>query len=205
MASPDATPAASRAERRRHGWFAPVVGLLVLFLFAGNIEATLFAAQDVDSDGVNRENRIKAAYLFQFGRYVEWPAEAFAGPQSPFRIGVLGDDPVAADLLLIAQTKKVQDRPIEVQKCSLTSDLTTFHILFVPANLEPEKQQEIVRKTVGKHILLVGGGAKLVNMGGSVSFVVEENSVRFYIARKAIERQGLTISAKLLQVGRVVD
>jgi hypothetical protein len=179
------------------------MGLLVLATWS--IAAPSLTAQENEAEAINREHRIKAAYLYQLGRYVEWPSRAFSNAQSPFLIGVFSESPIGSDLLQIAQTRKIQDRPIEIRSYSASSNVATFHILFLPASLDPKIQTEIIRRTAGKHILLVGEDNTFISWGGGISFVIEENKVRLYIARKAIEQQGLTVSAKLLQVGHVVD
>jgi len=177
-----------------------------LFLLSTwSVAATALVAQETETELINREHQIKAAYLGQIGRYVEWPPEAFPNPQSPFLIGVFVEDPVTSNLLQFAQTRKIQDRTIEIRKCSENSNLAAFQILFLPATLDPKLQAEIVQRTAGQHVLLVGDGLTLLKTGCSISFVIEENKLRLFIARKTIERQGLTVSAKLLQVGHVVD
>ena len=89
---------------------ASVSGLLLAIWF--NRTSLLSAQEDDETMSANREYRIKAAYLYQFGRYVDWPAKAFSDPKAPFVIGVLDEDPVASNLEQIAQIKKIQDRPI---------------------------------------------------------------------------------------------
>jgi hypothetical protein len=169
------------------------------------VSPTRLFAQDSEAEIISREYRIKAAYLYQVGRYIEWPTTAFATPTSPFVIGVFAESAITPDLLQIAQSKKIQDRPIEVRSCNADSNFSDFHILFLPATLPPKVQMEVIRKTAGKNVLLIGEGEVFSSGGGCISFVIEENKIRLYIARKVIERQGLTVSAKLLQVGHIVD
>ncbi len=181
------------------------VKLGVLLLCLGGTMAAPATAQENDAEASSREYRIKAAYLYQLGRYVEWPSRVFGGPQSPFMIGVFAENPIASNLMQIAQSRKIHDRPIAVRMYSGPSNLAAIHILFVPGSLDPKLQSEIIRQTTGKPILLVGEGEGFTSMGGAISFVIEDNRVRLYIARKVVEQQGLSISAKLLQVGHVVD
>lgn len=163
------------------------------------------AQQDDEAAAASREYRIKAAYLYQFGRYVTWPAKAFASPDAPFVIGVLEQDPIFADLNQIAQTKKLQNRAIEIRRFSSVAKIRACHILYLSGSVAPEAQAEAIRKAGGGYTLLVGDSEGFLNWGGSIQFVLEENKVRVVIARKAAEREGLTVSAKLLQVARVVD
>jgi hypothetical protein len=179
------------------------ISLGLLMLLANSSGPTTLVAQDEDI--ANREYRIKAAYLYQFGRYVEWPAKAFSDAAAPFVIGILGQDPVTADLEQIARIKKIQDRPIVIRRFPSAADVRPCNILYVPAAVSPEVQAELIRKTTGQGILLVGDSSDFLDRGGVVQFSVEENSIRVAIARKAVDREGLKISAKLLQVARVVE
>jgi hypothetical protein len=191
-------------RNRRGGLGATVFGDCLKTLLVWWLAASALVAQEA-TEVINREPQIKAAYLGQLGRYVEWPRESFPRQDSPFLIGVFVEDSVAANLHQMASTRRVQDRPIEIRKCSINSNLTAFQILFLPADLESKLQAEIVQRTEGHGVLLVGDGLAGLKVGCAISFVNEENKIRLYIARKTIERHGLTVSAKLLQVGHVVD
>ena len=175
-------------------WLAAAIGVLLLMVMG--VRLTSLRAQDDDETAASREHRIKAAYLYQFGRYIEWPANAFADSQSPFVIGVLEGDPIIADLEQIAAIKKIQDRPIHIQRFSSPDDVRACHIVFLSASSAAETQEAIVHRVAGPGVLLVGEAEKLLDWGGMIRFVVEENKVRINIARKAARRQGLTISPK---------
>lgn len=167
--------------------------------------ATALVAQEEEIMAASREYRIKAAYLYQFGRYVEWPATAFATPQSPFVIGVLDNDPVAADLEQIAQIKKIQDRPIKVKRFSSPDDIEACHILYLSDLLPAETQTKILSRMSRRGVLPVGESSEFLDWGGAIRLARVGNNIRVYIARKAAEREGLAVSAKLLQVANVVD
>ena len=181
------------------------LGGWLLLLLALCLHQMPLGAQDDEEMSASRERQIKAAYLYQFGRYVEWPAKAFANAKSPFVIGVLEQDPLIADLEQIAEIKKIQDRPIRIQRFSSIADLRTCHILYLPASITPEKQAEAVRKMPKQGVLLVGDSDGFLDRGGTMRFAVEDNRIRVVVSRKAAKIAGLTISAKLLQVARVVD
>ncbi|MCX7427106.1 MAG: YfiR family protein [Planctomycetia bacterium] len=197
------SPLSARAAGRRETLLA--VGRGLLLLVAWNVDPAPLAAQEDAESVASREHQIKAAYLYQFGRYVEWPAKAFSSPQAPFVIGVPEHDPLIGDLDQIARIKKVQDRAIQIRRFSSAADVPACNILYLPASLAPEAQAEVIRKAAGQRALLVGDGPGFLERGGIVQFVVEENRIRVVVSRKAAERAGLTISAKLLQVARVVD
>jgi hypothetical protein len=180
--------------------------LLALLLLPNTGIAPLTAQeQESDAAGISREYQIKAAYIYQFGRYVQWPAGAFESPTSPFVIGVLREDPVALDMGQLIRTKKIQNRPVEIRQLSATSDFSPCHILFFSTAIQPDVQADIIRRVSKKPILLVGETDDFIKNGGVIDFVTEDDRVHLYIARKAAKRQGLLISSRLLQVARVVD
>ena len=178
------------------------VGVLLSICFG---PTSLLKAQEDEQTAASREYQIKAAFLYQFGRYVEWPAKSFSGPKSPFVIGVLDQDPLIPDLEQIAKIKKIQDRPIQIRRFASAADIRQCNILYLSPSLAPEAQADVAHKMSGQGILLVGDADKFLDWGGTMRFVVEDNKIRVEIARKAAEHEGLTISAKLLQVARVVD
>jgi hypothetical protein len=206
-----AAVAASAASRKPRSWAAGpgrllfAIGLGLLLLSIGNVNTTNLRAQEDDESAANREHKIKAAYLYQFGRYVDWPAKAFADSNAPFVIGVMEQDPLIPDLQEIAKIKKIQDRPIKIKRFSSAADVQACNILYLSDSLPAETQAEVIKRVAGKGVLLVGDSAGFIDGGGVARFAVEENRIRVIIARKAAEREGLTISAKLLQVARVVD
>jgi hypothetical protein len=194
----------NKRDGGRRGVF--VVGSLGLLALAASLicQTPLSAQEDEESMAV-REHRIKAAYLYQFGRYVDWPAKSFADGNAPFVIGVLDQDPLIPDLEEIAKIKKIQNRPIQIRRFASVADIRACNILYLPSSVSAEARAEIIRKMAGRGVLLVGDADGFVEGGGVVQFAVEDNKIRVVIARKAAEREGLTISAKLLQVARVVD
>ena len=164
------------------------------------------SAQDDEETTASREYRIKAAYLYQFGRYVEWPAKAFANSKSPFVIGVLEQDPLIPDLEQIARD---QENPGSADPDSAVlvgrrhpgvPHLVSPGVAFAGSASRGHPQDGASRAYFSWGIQM----ASLIG-GESMQFVVEDNKIRVVISRKAAEREGLTISAKLLQVARVVD
>ena len=182
-----------------------VARVAFLLLLTLNIGLPSVVAQEDAAKAASRERQIKAAYLYQFGRYVQWPAKAFSSPKAPFVIGILKDDTIAAELDQVAQVKRIENRPIQIRRFSPAGDVPACHILFLSASSSPEVHAALMAKAAGKNILLVGESDKFLEMGGAVRFVIEDNNVRLQIARKAVLREGLIISSKLLQVAHVLD
>ena len=163
------------------------------------------AAQQGDWEAISREYQIKAAFLYNFGRYVQWPPGAFRDARAPFVIGVAGPSPITAELQRIARAKTIQQRSIQIRQVSDAMEAGECHILFFPRSVEPQHRARAIQQCLGKPVLLVGESQAFLTQGGTFSFVIEQNKVRVHIALKAARSQGLTISAKLAQVSRIVD
>jgi hypothetical protein len=157
-----------------------------------------------DGSGVDREYAIKAAYLYQFGRYVQWPVEAFASKGAPLVIGVLGTDPFGNILEEIARSKRIGDRPIAVHRFASMAEYTPCNILFIPASVSPEQKAAAIQKARRSPVLIVGEEPDFAEHGGTVNFFLEENKIRFEINAEAANRNQLKISSKLLSLAKIV-
>lgn len=151
---------------------------------------------------IDREPEIKAAYLYNFGRYVEWPPAAI-GPRE-FVVGVVGDSPIIAPLATIAGTKKVNNRSITLRRFRTEKDFQQCHLLFVPAGQDPKLVAAIVKAAGNTATLIVGEEQDFAVKQGHVGFYTAQNNVKFEINHKAAENAGLKISSKLLSLGRIV-
>jgi hypothetical protein len=162
-------------------------------------------AQPDEGAVINREYRIKAAYLYNFSGYVRWPVDAFPANDAPLVIGVLGTNPFGDILNEIARTKKVDGRPIVAKRFASMAAYTPCHVLFVPSSTSPDETAAAIRKTHGSAVLLVGEAPGFAERGGAVNFFIEENKVRFEINLDVAKRQQLKISSKLLGLARIVQ
>lgn len=159
------------------------------------------AASAQQPEFVDREPEIKAAYLYNFARYVEWPATA---ESKEFVIGVIGETPVAGPLATIAATKKINNRTIAVRRFKSEKDFQKCHILFVPAGQDPAVVTALLNKTRGTATLVVGEGPAFARNQGHIGFYPEQNSVKFEINAGSAQKSALKISSKLLSLGKIV-
>jgi YfiR/HmsC-like len=156
---------------------------------------------------IDREPEIKAAYLYNFGRYVEWPATARSNGESrspDFAIGVVGDSPVVAPLRTIAASKKVGGRAIIIRQFLSEKDFRPCQMLFVPAGQNPELVAAILTKARETATLVVGDEEGFAQKQGQIGFYSDQNNMKFEINVGAAEKAGLKISSKLLSLGRIV-
>ena len=149
------------------------------------------------------EAQIKAAFLYKFGGFVEWPVKAFERADAPFTIGLLGADGVAAELEQVAPSRSVQGRPIAVRKLKRGEALTGLHMLFVGSS-EAARLAEVLGAAKGLPLLVVSESDDALAQGSMINFVAIEGKVRFDVALPPAEQGHLKISARLLAVARKV-
>jgi hypothetical protein len=147
------------------------------------------------------EYRLKAAFLWNFAKFVEWPTNAFANDTAPFVIGVLGKSPFGQDLEKTVNGKLINTHPIEIRVFDTTADARQCHLLFVSAS-ETARVGEIVKTLAGTPVLTVGDTetGSFTENGGMIKFVFEGNKIRFQINDNAAKSASLKISSKLLSL-----
>jgi hypothetical protein len=174
--------------------------LLVMVLCAGGQPVL---ARDDDAEAA--EQRIKAAFLYKFGSYVDWPDNTFEAPDSPFVIGVMGAGDVARDLGEMVIGRTVAGREIEVRRVDPGDALVGIQILFI-GHAVSEQIDAILANAAGLPLLTVTEEENVPAPGSIINFVVVGNKVRFDVALTAARLGRLKISARLLAVARnVID
>jgi hypothetical protein len=170
-----------------------IVALLLAFHGAG-----LTGAQPKLS-----EYDIKAAYLFNFAQFVQWPEKAFEDESTPFTVGVLGADPYGKTLERLASMKQIQGREIVIERYSKIEELERCHILFIARNRE-RRLPAIFEELKDRCVLTVSETRSFAFDGGIINFIIVDDRIRFEINLQAAERADLTLSSKLLGVARVI-
>jgi hypothetical protein len=145
---------------------------------------------------------VKAAFLFNFAKFVEWPADAFSGPTSPIVICVLGEDPFG-DALGSLKGKTANGRPILIRSAATLGELERCHLLFVSSS-EKANLPKILQATKDWNVLTVGDVDGFARDGGTINLVKEESRVGIEINLEAAQRTRLQISSKLLGLAKIV-
>lgn len=162
-----------------------------------------FSPQTVPAENdIPLEYQIKAAFLFNFAKYVEWPPAALANAETPFAIGVLGEDPFGAVLDQAVRDKKIKDRAFVVRRGDDPADLADCHIVFMGGAGARERARalSLFRQ---RPVLTVGEQEDFTRAGGVMSFFMSDNKVSFEINLAAAERARLKISSQLLRLNKV--
>jgi YfiR/HmsC-like len=150
------------------------------------------------------EYKIKAAYLLNFAKFIEWPSNRFPQPTTPIIFGVLGQDPFGGNLEKTIGNKSVDRRPLRIQHLQETDDLTQCHILFISPT-EKRRLPRILESLRGTSVLTVSEMDQFTQFGGMINFFKQENTVRFEINVEASRTAKLKISSKLLQVAKISE
>ena len=149
------------------------------------------------------EYQVKAAFLFNFAKFVEWPPNSFSDASAPLRICVFGQDPFGQELRDITNEKTVNGRKLEVSNVADLQQARKCQILFISSS-EKKRTQQILAGLSGMGVLTVGDTKGFAEQGGMINFVLENDRVQFEVSRKAAEQAGLKISSKLLSVAKLV-
>ncbi len=149
------------------------------------------------------EYQVKAAFLYNFAKFVEWPSDAFADPRSPIVLGILGEDPFGALLSEMVAGKTVNGRRLEVRHFRRGENFRDCHILFISSS-EKRSVPLILGSLGGMSVLTVGETEGFAASGGTINLFLEQNKVRFEVNVEAATRSRLKISSKLLALARIV-
>ena len=152
---------------------------------------------------ISNEYKVKAAFLYNFSQFVEWPEEAFPEAHTPMVIGVIGEDPFGAYLEEIVRGEKVNNHPLVVKRYQRVEEIKTCHILFVSQS-ETKQLEQILAHLKDRRILTVGDVDGFARRGGMIRFVTEKNKIRFGVNLEAAKSANLTISSKLLRAAEII-
>ena len=149
------------------------------------------------------EYEVKAVFLYNFTKYVEWPPETFRASGEPLVVCVLGTDPFGSLLDDTVRGETVYDKKLVVRRLTRVEEAGGCHLLFVSASEERDVGR-ILKSVQGTSILTVGEVDGFAERGGIINLRKEQNKVRFEINVETAERSGLKISSQLLKLGKIV-
>lgn len=172
--------------------------LLVLAFFAALAAPAGLRAESP----MQREYEIKAAYIYNFINYIEWPENAFPAPGGTITIGVIGQNPFGAALDVL-NGKQVKGRTVALKQITDAKDLDQCQIVFINSS-EKARLPELLGKLKDSRVLTVSEIDGFAEQGGIINFISEHNKVRFEINPDAARRLGLNISSELLKLAKVV-
>ena len=164
----------------------------------------LLAGSGVHSAQSATEYQVKAAYLFNFLKFVEWPEEPGADPHAKWVIGFVGETPVSEELSRLVEGKNVLGRDLQVRRFQAAENARACNILFISES-EKRRLPGILAALRGSSVLTVADMDGFIDSGGMVAFFVEDSRVKVAIDVAATGRAKLKVSSKLLALVHVVS
>lgn len=149
------------------------------------------------------EYQIKAAYLYKFLGYVEWPESVRQWPDNPIVVGVIGSDALAEELAAVAEKRNAPGHQVAVRKLRAQDAIGGLHVLFI-GNGAGAKAAEILANAKSQPVLTVTESQAAFDSGSVINFVVVDERIRFDVALQPAERGNIRISSRLLSVARRV-
>jgi hypothetical protein len=182
---------------------------ILLAVFSMTLNWTASAGAQAGDASDSSEYLVKAGFIYNFAKFVEWPSTAFAEPDSPIVIGVLGTDPFGDIINHVVEGKKIGARGFVVRRFKWSKELkdskdfTNCRILFVSSS-EKTHFEEVVEAVKGLPILTVGEAPGFAERGGMIRLMLEDNRVRFEVNVEAAHEGNLNISSRLLTLARII-
>jgi hypothetical protein len=145
------------------------------------------------------EQQIKAAFLYKFCQYTEWPPRAFSQLNSPFVFGIMAPAAFVRELNTVVKGRTVNNRPIEIRELSNKDDLSGIHVVFL-ADTESQTMPLLQSRVSGQPLLVVTESESGLDDGAIINFTLTKNRVSFEVALDTAQQQGLHLSAEMLKV-----
>ena len=156
------------------------------------------------AQNITLERQVKAAYLFKFAGFVEWPEASFAATDSLLQIGVAGDDLLADQVELMVAGRVVGGHPVSVRHIRPGEALAGLHILYIGAS-EKAAAARMLAEIQGRAVLTVSDADDALGLGCMIAFVVAQDRLRCDVALKPVNSSRLRNSARMLAVANRVQ
>jgi YfiR/HmsC-like len=150
------------------------------------------------------EYEVKAAFLFRFAQFVEWPADTFKEASEPFTYCTIGEDPFHGSLERTLNGKTIGQRPLRVEHLGGAGKVGDCQVLFIGGPGDKKHVEGTLASAAALPILTVGEADRFAANGGAIGFCTEANKIRFEVNLDAAGKAGLKISAKLLALAKTV-
>jgi hypothetical protein len=150
------------------------------------------------------EYELKAAFLYNFTQFVQWPESAFSAPDSPFQLCLIGEDPFGRSLDETVTSEFVGQHPIVVRRIRDVENTPACHLAFVSAKSDITFES-VLQTTRNSPVLLVGEDPDSAERGGTIGFRVVDRRIRLTVNLSAARMARLRISSKLLRLSTIVE
>lgn len=145
------------------------------------------------------ETKVKVAYIYNFTKFIDWPDD----DSEPISICVIGSDPIRT-MLGELSIREVKGRPLRIMRVKDSNSIPSCHLLFISRS-EESQIPSILQRLQGTRVLTVSDIPQFAKRGGMISFITERDRVKIEINQRTVRQAGLKVSAKLLEIARVVQ
>lgn len=151
-----------------------------------------------------KEYQVKAAFLYHFATFVDWPSSTFKDTKGHLRICIVGKDPFGESLDATLRAKRIGEHPLEIHRNPRQSTLRLCHVLYVTAS-RSSQLMTYHQQHGNANVLTVGENDTFMQHGGMIKFFMDDQKVRFAINPDAINKTNLKVSSKLLRLAKIVS
>ena len=168
---------------------------------AGVFALALAGAADLANSALPTDYEVKAAFLYNFARFVRWPEDSVAGPR--FVVAIVGDDPFGEVIDRAFLGKTVLGRPVEIRRTRALRDAAAAQMVFIGAS-ERARLPEILAGLKGGSVLTVGDMDRFADGGGMVGFRMKDSTVRFELNLRELRQARLEMSSQVIRLAQRV-
>jgi hypothetical protein len=189
-------------NRRNRRWWQVCAGRFGISACAALIVGAFCASLPLQAQiSSSEEYRLKLAFLFNFAKFVEWPADAFSSRQSPLNSCIVGRDPFDSELERQVAARSLNGHPVAIRTLRRGDNPTGCHLVFLPVS--SDSSLGAVLKQLDGSAITVGESAGFVARGGVVNFVIEGTMLRFEVNLSASQRVRSRISSRFLALAKI--
>jgi hypothetical protein len=165
--------------------------------------ATLLFGVRAEAQAPMGESEVKAMFVYNFLKFVEWPVDAAVGLKDPFVVLIIGEGATADAAERFLESKMIGDRPVVVRRTEWDQSLAGVRAALV-VERDPRKLQRVLKAAAAAGVLTIGEGESFTTLGGVIALLVEDRKVRFDVDTSAALSAGLRVSSKLLALTHAV-
>ena len=165
--------------------------------------ATLLFSVRAEAQTPINESQVKAMFVYNFLKFVEWPADTSVGAKDPFIVLIIGEGATADATERFLESKTIGDRPLVVRRVRWDQSLTGARAAFI-VEQDAKKLRRVLEAAATAGVLTIGEGESFTTRGGVIGLLVEDRKVRFDVDTTAAQVAGLRVSSKLLALTHAV-
>jgi hypothetical protein len=187
-------------KRKRKTFFTEIAAVIVTIAILGTGRTR--AGGPTRLDASSKVYEIKAAFIYNFAQFTQWPDSAFSSSDAPFVLGVIGETPLEPAMEQVLNGKAVAGHPIVLKHLDTTSQISGCHLLFISESSESHLD-DIFNVIGNQPILTVGETTKFMTAGGIIRFFIADGRIRFEIDPDAADKAGLRLSSRLMSLATI--